>query len=729
MSKASPASATTLPYLARLHLAATYVLLTLGTTGLWLGEPSSRPLPYPLFTAGAALLAFYITDRPNGFQMPIIVCNLLAVVILCLVAVEFSYDNVASVVAMAHFLVYLQIVKFFRRKSDQDVWQLYGLNLLQLAIACVLNRHMSFGVLLVAYAALGVFVLMLFHLKRLREAPAEAWTMRGLARPWLRLTLFVLPAALIAFWITPRTGQVGSASSFDQRSEMRQLSTGFSTSLELNEMQKVMENSDVVFNVWANGPDGKPTPLPGNLLWRGQVFVSYRNNSWSTAPDASVVRPWDRPAEPLPGQVKLRIQQVIRTNDVLFSPKPLFWARAADPQTDIEFVATEGRIRYRRIGLRDNRSRREPIVYSLIVGIEGDFFREPEYRTPPSEYLQLAREIPPNVPQVVELARQICAGVSDDDIQTKIQRLTDHFERDGGYSYTLDLDAEDASLDRLEDFVVNRKRGHCEYFSTALAVMLRAVGVPTRVVTGFKGADFNDSGGYYQVRELLAHSWVEAYIASEDRWQSLDPTPNELRNQAVELQRSPWQGLWEMTDAASNAWATHFVGYSNSEQREAIAALFRDLYTLIVSAFTNLFIALPQNFFRWNFWMSFQGISAIGAAALLYWAVRKAIRVFRALRSRAPRFRRRASTWPLFRDWNRLVASLGFERKPSETPREFARRVAETLGGDGRLAAFNPLHLSVVDAFYANRYGGRPDDGAAMQTLRESLHSFRRASE
>ena len=729
MSKGSPAAATTLPYLTRLHLASTYVLLTLGTTGLWLGEPSSRPLPYPLFTAIAAVIAFYFTDRPNGFQLPIIVCNLLAVVILCLVAVEFSYDNVASVVAMAHFLVYLQIVKFFRRKSDQDVWQLYGLNLLQLAIACVLNRQISFGMLLVGYAALGVFVLMLFHLKSLRENPADAWTVRGLLRPWLRMTVFVLPAALIAFWITPRTGQVGPASSADQRADARQLTTGFSTSLELNEMQKVMENSEVVFNVWANGPDGKPAQLPANLLWRGQVFLSYRNNAWSKASDPPITRQWDRPPEVLPGQVKLRIQQVIPTSDVLFSPKPLFWARAADPQTDIEFVPTEGRIRYRRIGMRDNRSRREPIVYSLIVGIDGEFFREPEHRTPSAEYLRLAGEIPPSVPQVVDLARQICAGVRDDDVQTKIQRLTDHFERDGGYSYTLDLAAEDASLDRLEDFVVNRKRGHCEYFATALAVMLRAVGVHTRVVTGFKGADFNDTGGYYQVRELLAHSWVEAYIPSEDRWQSFDPTPNDLRNQAVELHRSPWQGLWEMTDAASNAWATHFVGYSNSEQREAIAALLRDFWTLVVSAFTNLFIALPQNFFRWNFWMSFQGVSALAAAALLYWAVRKAMRVIRMLRSRAPRFRRRASTWPLFRDWNRLVASLGLERKHAETPREFASRVAETLGGDGRLAAFNPLHLSVVDAFYANRYGGRPDDVAAMQTLREQLHSFRRAAE
>src|SRR5262245_43092052 len=78
------------PYIARLHLAATYALLTLGTTGLWLGEPTTRVLPYPVLTAVAAVIAFFITDRPNGFQLPIVVCNLLAVCILALVAFEFS---------------------------------------------------------------------------------------------------------------------------------------------------------------------------------------------------------------------------------------------------------------------------------------------------------------------------------------------------------------------------------------------------------------------------------------------------------------------------------------------------------------------------------------------------------------------------------------------------------------------------------------------------------------
>lgn len=731
MAQESPTSEK-LPYVARLHLAATYLLVTLGTTGLWLGEPSNRVLPYPALTALAAIIAFIFTDKPNGFQLPIAVCNLLAIGILGVVAAEFSYDGVASVVAMAHFLVYLQIVKFFRRKTDQDLWQLYGLNLLQLAIACVLNRQMSFGFLLAAYTALGVLTLMLFHLRRLQldPQPAEKWSLKMLLRPWLWSTAAVLPIALAIFWATPRAGQPAPGSNLGgNEREARQLTTGFSPSLELNEMSRVIENRDVVFNVWATGANGKRAELLGNTLWRGQVFVSYRNNAWGVAPDQSFSRTWDRPAEPLPGQMKLRVQQVVPTRDVLFSPKPLFWAKTNDPQADVEFVAHEGRLRYRRIGMRDNRSPREPINYSMIVGVGGGFFRDAEERSPSTEYLALASETPPKVDRVLNLAKQLCADIPAKDDQAKIQKLQSYFEREGGYAYTLDFDQDDKDLDRLEDFVFNRKRGHCEYFATALAVMLRAVNVPTRVITGFKGADYNEAGGYYQVRELLAHSWVEAYIASEDRWQAIDPSPNDLRQQVVDQNRSPWQRVSEMIDAASNAWATNFVGYSNMEQREAFLAFTRDAWEFVQGALANLFIALPQNFFQWSFWASFRGLSALATAAVLFWLARKFWLFGKRIHKRANVFRRKRSTWPLFRDWNRLVEQLGFQRRMEETPREFAARVDEGLSMDAKLAEHTSLHHGIVDAYYAARYGGRNIPSDVLARLQRELRAFRLATD
>jgi hypothetical protein len=220
---------------------------------------------------------------------------------------------------------------------------------------------------------------------------------------------------------------------------------------------------------------------------------------------------------------------------------------------------------------------------------------------------------------------------------------------------------------------------------------------------------------------------VEAYIRSEERWQALDPSPSDLRDQVVAENRSPWQRLSEIADAASTAWATYFVGYSNMDQRDAFMALARDLWRLTLDALHNLFVGLPTNFFRWDFWASLRGVWALATAAILALALRKTWRLTRGLHKRVAVFRRRASTWPLFRDWNRFVERLGFQRRLSETPREFARRVADELHADARLAPFTRLHGAVVDAFYASRYGGIDADGA-LHPLREDLRAFGRAA-
>ena len=88
--------------------------------------------------------------------------------------------------------------------------------------------------------------------------------------------------------------------------------------------------------------------------------------------------------------------------------------------------------------------------------------------------------------------------------------------RDSGrFSYSLHMEVKDSSLDPVEDFLVNRKEGHCEYFASALALLLRSIDIPARVVNGFKGGDWNDLTQTMNVRQKHAHSWVEAYVGDE----------------------------------------------------------------------------------------------------------------------------------------------------------------------------------------------------------------------
>ena len=100
------------------------------------------------------------------------------------------------------------------------------------------------------------------------------------------------------------------------------------------------------------------------------------------------------------------------------------------------------------------------------------------------------------------------------------------------------MESIDHRLDPVEDFLVNRKSGHCEYFASALALLLRSVNIRSRVVNGFKGGDWNELTETLNVRQKHAHSWVEAYVGlrTPDRipiWITLDPTPAAERKQSI----------------------------------------------------------------------------------------------------------------------------------------------------------------------------------------------------
>jgi hypothetical protein len=111
----------------------------------------------------------------------------------------------------------------------------------------------------------------------------------------------------------------------------------------------------------------------------------------------------------------------------------------------------------------------------------------------------------------------------------------------GQFQYSLQGQERDPSIDAIEDFVSNNPRGHCEYFATALALMLRSQNIPTRVVLGYHCDEWHADQKYYQVRQLHAHAWVEAFLAPEQvpetlresdpkrwrygGWLRLDPTP------------------------------------------------------------------------------------------------------------------------------------------------------------------------------------------------------------
>ncbi len=254
-----------------------------------------------------------------------------------------------------------------------------------------------------------------------------------------------------------------------------------------------------------------------------------------------------------------------------------------------------------------------------------------------------------------------------------------------GYSYSLSSDARDASL---EGFLFKSKRGNCEYFASAAAVLLRLAGVPTRLVTGFYAEEWNAWGRFYDVRQSDAHAWVE-YYADGRGWTSLDPTPPESGMSAALDELSRRLSRW--MDAAQANWYRRVVGYDQYDQRDALLRLsFAATFDRARRAALD---ALPRAL-GWLF-----------AAAVLLWI------------SRAARSLRRAPGDDYERA-ERVLARAGLPRAPGDTPREYARAVAAARPELAPVAELAEEH-------YRTRYEGRPPDAARRARARALLRQLR----
>ena len=142
------------------------------------------------------------------------------------------------------------------------------------------------------------------------------------------------------------------------------------------------------------------------------------------------------------------------------------------------------------------------------------------------------------------------------------------------YAYSLEMKA--GGPDPLADFLFNVKAGHCEYYSTAMAVSLRSRGIAARVVNGFLPGEFNEAAGAYTVRQSDAHSWVEVYFPETGSWVTFDPTPSAGRTEPMRIGLTAQ--LHKYARALELLWFQYVVGYDKQEQRSLATSLHNQVF-------------------------------------------------------------------------------------------------------------------------------------------------------
>jgi hypothetical protein len=704
--------------------------------------------PYPLIAAVAASAAYVFTDRKRVVQLSPWVSNSVAIAICGTIVYESVRERTVNVMTLAHFLVYLQVAKGFRTKRSSDLWMLYALSILQLIVGCVVNRSVGFGLLLFSYAFVATLTLGLHHWVLARGGweptrPGDFADRAALPVVPRRLRIAVLgrltaiwlagsPIAMLLFWLVPRPGQHTGADPFGAIPASAPVTAGFATDINLNDLGQILDNEDVVLNVWCRDPNGANTALPDPLLWRGMVYTDYREHHWQPCPSSirGRLRRWreERPAQP--GQVELRVEQLSESGGALFCPQPIHSVRLEVEGLQPLFVPSESRLML-------SRAPRAPTVkgpvlaYTLVTDAHTSNPLSPVDPPPSDEYLGRCRVLPPGLDRLAELARSRVEGLPENDDRAKIDQLMTYLTGSGEFEYSLDARPVDRNLDPIEDFLLNRKEGHCEFFSSALALMLRAINVPARVVNGFVGGTYNATGRFYQIRKLYAHSWVEAYLSQQQSWLTLDPTPAQSRAAVIAQRRSALRTIRELFDTVARWWQSYVVGFSDIDQQQFLYDGLKQLRDAVFAAGSTWTGAVQGIFGGFDLaGQSPQGdgwILVVGLAISLAAAFIAGRRALVALLDRRHSVRRRSGNARLavYERWVRLLARYGLDRKPHQTPLEFAGELSRKWHGDSRLADCADLPMEIAGAYYQVRFGGRTVEQPKLDDLAVRLERLR----
>ncbi len=297
------------------------------------------------------------------------------------------------------------------------------------------------------------------------------------------------------------------------------------------------------------------------------------------------------------------------------------------------------------------------------------------------EALRRALELPSDPGgRIAALAASWTRGLTDP--KAKAEAVVARLRRE--YSYSMRLDGLRATL---PDFLFDSRRGNCEYFATAAAILLRHAGVPTRLVTGFRAADWNEWGRFYDVRQSAAHAWTEAWLPDRG-WTIYDATPGESGLSAAADDFTRRVDRW--VEMLQTSWYSGVIGYDQYSQRDAFmrltfARFFDRARTLLEGALTG---ALP----------------VVLVLGLLVWGLR-------ALPSRL----KRADEYERA---ERALARAGVKRRAWQTPREFAREVAAARPELGAVS-------ELAEAHYLRRYAGRAPDAGERRRAAELLSQLK----
>lgn len=759
-----------------------------GLGSLLLGMAEENNLLLAVVAIFIAGVSVYVTDAKGWIRLSKTAGDVAGIGALLFALFQFRRETSdVGLLALVNFVVYVQFVLQLREKRVSIYWLLILLSLMQVAVATALDVRLVFGVLLALYMPLAIFALTLFYLYResLRaQAVATAsaagqpsaartsarWPLHAQAtrfagylatqqrdelldRPlvWiaLRCSAGAMLVTALVFCAFPRSGEMHWQSNNAQQARRE---VGFSSEVTLGELGEVNESAEEVMQVWLThrGDPGRVYELDDPPLFRGVGLTNYENKRWRAMRSGSPLLPMEFRAlprlRPLVLQ-RLRVHPV--TDRVLFSIYPSYPTETTDPPFEDA----------KREQIKREQAEGATSEYELLTaGLMNRRMAKvvPAWRAPEAEELEMLLTLPPAseegkdpLARTKALAEELVQDLPADDHFGRARVLTNYLRDSNRFSYSLQPVPRDPTVDPVEDFITYTRVGHCEYFASALALMLRSIGIPSRLAVGFKGGEFDED--HYVVRQLDAHAWVEAYLpperippghlSAEDSeqgaWMVLDPTTAN-NPQAISTAEYILQGAKRGLSAIRAGWNNYVLGMDYERQQNAIFRPIANATMAFVTGVTerDTWVGVYAHLRSmispayWGLanggWFSWRG--AVAAIVLMLISL-AAYRVGQFARGRWRAWRRsddgsadlRHVDVEFYRRFEALLRQHHLVRNVCQTPREFALAVGGQLAESPRTAPAASLPRQIAEMFYRVRFGRRPLDTPEAETVERAL--------
>lgn len=762
-------------------------MATLAASGALLLGMGRRSSAIPLLVLLAAITSIWLTDIKGWFRLNRTVGSLAALVAAA-VSLRGFYHFELEIMAITNLLICLQIILLFQQKDGRIYWLLAGVSLLQVVAATAFSQGVWFGLMVVVYmlVALSALALLVLHRQwnRYRPAMRAPWPAAEDDRRWPlagreptfstapagrsgagvgwelfgrlgRIGLGTVALTVLLFFALPRLGGTAWRGALSKPTHV----VGFTPKVTLGELGEIIESHDEVMRIRFFDRARNPYRPKGEIYLHGATLCDYSRGQW-IAPESTSRGYRRRLGRDVSLPTRGSLPQGIFRQKCDIEPldqDELFYVMPVVAILSYQSVVVQ-RDRGRLLRADDytglERFSYELGTTALVAGVQQPLVPNVRIGSTDAAPPPSAGTVPQGMPSLVALADQWVAqsGLEPENHLALARYLERKLATSGRFQYSLEGQARDTSVDAIEDFIANNPKGHCEYFATALTLMLRSRQIPARMVVGYRCDEFNQVGGFYQVRQSHAHTWVEVYLQSNDiparlihgkdywdwsagGWLRLDPTPAAGATQAGGTFAAIFSRARKAADWLESRWVDYVLEMDRQRQSEAI---YRPLVRAARKAIRNL---RDPEWWRgllekigWalditqggaGFWLRIALMLPTGLLVLVF-----GVRWMRCL---LPSLWARLVGWavpaargdhPKVEFYDRLETLLsrqGLVRDAGQTQREFAAAAGARIAAKTGRSQLQSRPAQVVEAFYQVRFGRLPLDNPQTEAVEHAL--------